>query len=163
MVVWADPGLHTGWSVHRVPIEPLLSLGQVGSVRYTWWRTGVFRSTSTSVSVDSYLSLARAAYEKSEEEDVFVLGCEDFSLQMQSTDYWLLEPVRFLAVLRDRVREGWSVETQMPGERDIITDARLRLWGLWKPGPKHSRDAQKHGLAFLRRYATQPELRRRLG
>jgi hypothetical protein len=83
---------------------------------------------------------------------------------MQSRDYWLLEPVRFLAVLQDRLRgTGVRVETQMPGERDIISDERLKLWGLWKPGPEHPRDAQKHALAFLRRFASQEKVRARYG
>lgn len=166
VVVWADPGMHVGWSVHRVPVDRLVSLGQVGAVSSMWWRTGVYTVQDTSVAVDSYLALCRAAYEKCGEDDVFVIGCEGFTLQMNSTDYWLLEPVRFLAVLQDRLREsgsGMGVEVQQPGERSVITDARLRLWGLWKPGSDHARDAQRHGLAFLRRYASQPGLRMRIG
>ena len=166
VVVWADPGVTTGWCVLRVPIRALLVLGQVGSVRYLWWRAGQFRAGSTSASVTSYLSLCRAAWEKAGEEDLVVLGCEGFRLMMQSTDEALLEPVRFLAVLQDRLAAagaGVGVEVQYPSERSVITDARLQLWGLWLPGPDHPRDALKHGLAFLRRFASQENLRKRLG
>jgi len=168
VVVWADPGVTTGWSVHRVVVSELLERGQVGSVGRMWWRTGQFRTSSTSVSVDSYLNLVRAVYEKAGDEDVVVIGCEGFTLRMQSTDPALLEPVRFLAVLEDRLRETEygrevGVQVQQPGERSIISDERLRLWGLWKPGSDHARDAQRHGLAFLRRFATQPALRKRVG
>jgi hypothetical protein len=164
VVVWADPGRATGWCVVRVNIAELLRLGQVGTTGITWWRSGKFSYDVTSASVDSYLSLCRAAWEKAGEDDVVVIGCEDFSLGMQSRDYWLLEPVRFLAVLQDRLRgTGVRVETQMPGERNVITDERLKLWGLWKPGPEHPRDAQKHALAFLRRFASQEKVRARYG
>lgn len=164
VVLWADPGRATGWSVHRVEIAALLRLGQVGAVSRMWWRTGVFRHESTSASVDSYLALCRAAWERSAEDDLVVIGCEGFSLEMNSRDYWLLEPVRFLSVLQDRLRgTDVRVQVQMPGERSVITDARLRTWGLWVPGTDHARDAQRHGLAFLRRYASQPHLRARLG
>lgn len=164
VVVWADPGEHLGWSVHRVPIARLVVAGQVGSVRETWWRTGVVRAGSTTASVDSYLALCRAAWERAGEDDVVVVGTEGFSLEMLSRDLSLLEPVRFNAVLMDRLHgTGVRVEVQQPGERKVITDARLQTWGLWKPGSGHARDAQRHGLLFLRRFATQPHLRARYG
>lgn len=164
VVVWADPGITTGWCVLRVPIVVLLELGQVGATRWLWWKVGQFKYAATGASVDSYLSLCRAAWEKAEECDIVVLGCEGFSLGMLSRDVSLLEPVRFLAVLVDRLRgTGVGVEVQMPGERSVITDARLRLWDLWVPGPDHPRDALKHALVFLRRFASQEKLRKRLG
>lgn len=165
VVVWADPGVNTGWSVHRVNIEELLAVGQVGSTRRMWHRVGQYRSASTSVAVDSYLNLCRAVWERAGDEDVVVLGCEGFTLMMNSTDPALLEPVRFLAVLRDRLRgTGVGVEVQGASEAiKTITDVRLKTWGLYKPGTEHGRDAQRHGLLFLRRYASQPELRLRVG
>lgn len=164
VVVWADPGKATGWSVHRVNIQELLRLGQVGCVSRLWWRVGQFVSSSTSASVDSYLNLCRAVWEKADEEDVVVIGCEGFTLRMNSTDYWLLEPVRFMSVLKDRLREsGVGVEEQQPGDAlKTITNVRLRTWGLYQSGSEHGRDAQRHGLLFLRRYASQPALRARL-
>lgn len=165
VVVWADPGVTTGWSVHRVNIEELVRVGQVASTRRMWYRVGQFRTPSTSASVDSYLNLCRAVWEKAAPEDVVVIGCEGFTLMMQSTDPTLLEPVRFLAVLRDRLR-GTEVGVEVQGASEAvktITDARLKTWGLWQIGVEHGRDAQRHGLLFLRRYASQPELRVRVG
>lgn len=164
VVVWADPGDTTGWSIHRVPIDLLLREGQVGALRQTRWSSGQFRPGSTSASVDQFLDLARAAYERiSEEDDVFVIGSESFTLRMLSTEPSLLEPVRFNAVLDDRLRgTGWWAERQSPSDaKQTITDARLRLWGIHKPGAVHATDAQRHGLLFLRRYASQPKLRAR--
>jgi hypothetical protein len=166
VVVWADPGVTTGWSVHRVDIPTLISLGQVGATPHLWFRLGQYRSPTTSAAVDSYLGLCRRVWEQSAEDDVVVVGCEGFSLGMQTRDPTLLEPVRFLAVLEDRLcGTGVGVEVQMPGERSQITEARLRLWGLWDAGRGmvHGRDAQQHGLMFLRRFASQEKLRKRLG
>jgi hypothetical protein len=166
VVIWADPGVTTGWCVLRVGISELLREGQVGVLRTLWWRVGQFRHSTTSASVDSYLALCRAAWAKADEEDVVVIGYEGFSLGMQTRDPDLLEPVRFEAVLKDRLRESGSgvvAERQMPGERSVITDSRLRLWDMWVPGPDHPREALKHGLVFLRRFAGQEELRKRLG
>jgi hypothetical protein len=164
VVVWADPGVTTGWCVLRVPIKRLLELGQVGCVPFLWWRIGQYRSPDTSSAVDTFLGLAREVWARSEEGDLVVVGCEGFSLEMLSRDVALREPVRFLAVLRDRLRgTGVGVEVQMPGERTVITDARLQLWGLHQPGLEHGRDAERHGLVFLRRFASQEALRKRLG
>lgn len=165
VVVWADPGGNTGWSVHRVDIKRLLAVGQVASVADTWWNSGQFRAADTSAAVDSYMALCRAAWDKAGVDDIVVIGCESFTLMMQSKDPALLEPVRFLAVLRDRLRgTGVGVEVQSASDmKGTITEQRLKLWGLWKPGAEHARDAQRHGILFLRRFATQPELRSRVG
>lgn len=165
VVVWADPGVTTGWSVHRVPIRVLLEKGQVGALPVTWWRVGQFRSSCTSEAVDSYLELCRSVWAEASDEDVVVVGCEGFTLMMQSTDPALLEPVRFLAVLRDRLRgTGVGVEVQMASPaKKTITDARLRLWGLWAPGKDHGRDAQRHGLLFLRSFSSHEPVQRRVG
>lgn len=164
VVVWADPGVTTGWSVHRVPIRVLLSVGQVAALPVTWWRLGQYRSTDTSAAVDTYLELCRGVWYQAEDDDVVVIGYEGFHLMMQSSDPALLEPVRFEAVLRDRLRgSGVVVERQMPGERSIITDARLRLWGLWVPGKDHGRDAQRHGLSFIRKFSTSVGVQARVG
>jgi len=59
---------------------------------------------------------------------------------------------------------GGGVETQGASEmKKQMTEPRLKLWGRWKPGAEHGRDAQRHCLLFLRRFASQPELRRRVG
>jgi hypothetical protein len=165
VVVWADPGRMTGWSVHRVPIWDLMERGQVGSTAVTWSRLGQFGATSTSDAVDSYLGLCRAAWEKAGEEDVVVIGCEGFTLMMNSKDHWLLEPVRFLSVLQDRLRET-EVRVEVQGATDAkttITDNRLKTWGLYVPGSDHARDAQRHGLLYLRRFSTQKATRLRAG
>lgn len=165
VVVWADPGVTTGWSLHSTPIDLLVREGQVGALRETTWKTGQFRFDNTSDSVDAYLRLCRKVYEEvADDEDVFVMGAEGFTLMMLSTDHALLEPVRFNAVLLDRLRgTGQGVEFQQPTERLVITDQRLKLWGVYKPGAEHARDAQRHGLVFMRRFASQPKLRARLG
>lgn len=165
IVVWADPGVSTGWCIVRVPIARLLAVGQVGSTAEQWFKLGEYRSANTSVAVDGFLGIGRRAWEASNEGDVVVLGCEGFILRMQSTDPDLLEPVRFLAVMHDRLRgTGVGVEVQMPSEaKQTITDARLRMWGLYREGNGHGRDAQRHALLFLRRFAGQAPLRKRVG
>lgn len=166
VVVSADPGITTGYAVHRVPIELLLREGQVGATRATKWSSGQFRPGTTSESVDQFLDLCRAAWDKvADEEDTFVMVTEGFVLQMFSTDTALLEPVRFNAILHDRLRgTGQWAEVQMASDaKRTITDQRLQLWGAWKAGADHARDAQRHGLLFLRRFASDRRVRERYG
>lgn len=166
VVVWADPGVTTGWSIHRVPIPMLMREGQVGSMSQVQWKTGQIRGGSTSANVDGYLELGRAAYERlADEDDIFVLGTEGFVLMMQSTDPDLLEPVRFNSVLEDRLRgTGQGVEVQLASPAMVtITDQRLKLWGAWKAGADHARDAQRHGLLFMRRFASDRRIQQRYG
>jgi hypothetical protein len=135
-------------------------------MRMTWWRNGTLREGSTGANVDAFLDLARVAYEeRMEEGDVLVMVSERFTLLMNSTDPDLLEPVRFNAILEDRLRgsEQFIEWGQGPSDAKHITDAQLGLWGVYKPGPAHHRDAQKHGLVFMRRWASQPKLRERTG
>lgn len=166
VVCWADPGGTTGWSLHKVPAKHLLAHGQVGSVSVMRWSTGQFRGRDTSESVDQYLGLCRKVYEGvCDEDDVFVVGTEGFILMEYTSDPALLEPVRFNAVLHDRLRQsGQRVEMQMAGDaKKEITDQRLMLWGLYKPGAGHGRDAQRHGLLYLRRWAASEAVRIRSG
>lgn len=166
VTVWADPGDTTGWSIHRAPIDLLLREGQVGAMRQVKWKSGQFNYGSTSANVDAYLDLCRAAYEKvADEEDVFIMGSEGFILQMLSTEPSLLEPVRFNAVLDDRLRgTGMWAERQMPSAaKNTVTDQRLKLWGVFKPGADHARDAQRHGLLLMRRFASDIRVRQRYG
>lgn len=166
VTVWADPGDTTGWSIHRVPIDLLLREGQVGAMRQVKWKIGQFNNGSTSENVDAFLELCRQVYEQlTDEEDVFAMGSEGFILRVLSTEPSLLEPVRFNAVLDDRLRgTGTWAERQMPSEaKNTITDQRLKLWGVHKPGADHARDAQRHGLLFMRRFASDIRVRQRYG
>lgn len=168
VVVSGDPGVTTGWAIQKVPTRCLLERGLVGSARHIQWNSGQFRAGNTSESVDRFLDLARLAYERvAKEDDLVVLAVEGFTLRMLSMDPELLEPVRFNAVLTDRLRgkEGVVLEWQTPSDAlTTMTDARLALWGLLlKRDPAHARDARRHGLLYLRRWASNEEVRKRSG
>lgn len=166
VVVSWDPGETTGWAIHRVSAKLLLEEGQVGSVSRMKWNSGQFNEGSTSRNVDRFLDVARVAFQEvAREEDVFALVGESFTLRMLSMDPSLLEPVRFNAVVSDRLRgKDMFIDWQTPSDAlKTITDQRLMLWGLYRPGSEHARDAQRHGLLFLRRFYSDPSVRARLG
>lgn len=168
VVVSADPGVTVGWAVHRVPAKLLAERGLVGSAREIKYSSGQYRNGSTSGNVDRWLDIARLAYEEvAREDDLFVMAVESFTLRMLSMDPELLEPVRFNAVLSDRLRGkgGVAVEWQQPADAlGQITDARLGLWGLLeKKDGRHARDARRHGLFYLRRWASDARVRERSG
>lgn len=163
VVIWFDPGVTVGWCLLRVPLDRLLDNGQVAARPWVQFKAGQYKMGGTSANVDRALDMARVAdVDLCEDGDRFVLGAEGFTLRMLSMDEELLEPVRWLAVLRDRLRgSGQALEIQ--GASDAlrtITDDRLKAWDLWHSS-EHARAATKHALLYLRRYVKLSEVRQR--
>ena len=77
---------------------------------------------------------------------------EDFTLRRFGMDKNLLAPVRMASYLRALLRPEPMLEWHWreSSARNVITDARLRQWGLWVPGSAHKRDAVRHLAAWLR-------------
>jgi hypothetical protein len=81
------------------------------------------------------------------------VGVESFTLQQLNMDKDLLSPVRIRAMLDFHFAlDGRVLWAQSPSEaKTAITDARLRLWGLYESGPDHIRDAMKHCLLWAKK------------
>lgn len=79
---------------------------------------------------------------------------EDFVLRQGTKDRSLLAPVRVTAALTDRLYSmGYRGEITMQSPSDaksIVTDSRLKQWGLWHIGSPHIRDAWRHMVKYLR-------------
>lgn len=81
---------------------------------------------------------------------------ESFSLRERTQDSSLLAPVRIASKLdlwvemEDGLSDGNMVTYQTPADKEVISDDRLKRWGLWIPGKKDARAALKHLLLFLR-------------
>lgn len=168
VVISCDPGVTVGWAIHKVPVDRLLAKGLVGTLRYTQYDAGQYRMGNTSENVDRFLDMARLAFEEvADEEDLFAIAAESFQLRMLSSDPELLEPVRFNAVLADRLRGSETpVAWQTPSDaKTAINDARLALWGVAQKtrGKVHGRDAQRHGLLYCKRFISHEHVRRQAG
>lgn len=84
-----------------------------------------------------------------------VLVCESFSFSgaamkdTANTSPELIGIVRWLAY-----QANWKLVMQQPAERSVITNDRLRRWGLWTSGPanvmSHQRDAVRHLCVYRR-------------
>lgn len=82
---------------------------------------------------------------------------EDFILRRQEMTRALLSPVRVtaqLTLLLDAVGMFKLVGLQQPANaKSVVTDERLRLYGLWTKGSDHCRDATRHAmLCAMRNY-----------
>jgi hypothetical protein len=79
---------------------------------------------------------------------------EDFILRERTQSRSLLAPVRITAALTDRLySKGYRGEVvlQSPSDaKSIVTDSRLKAWGLWHEGSPHIRDAWRHLVKYLR-------------
>lgn len=183
-----DPGHSTGWSALKVPVRRLMAEGVSRTLAHCRWRHGtVLRSglgtgpmglaVSDSRHVSLILDQAREIYDEfvsvpdeddEWEEDVFVFAIEWFKLRMMSMDDNLLAPVRVQERLVDRM---WVAESSLPvflqtpsDAKSSVTDARLKRWLMYDPhsGP-HARDADRHAILLLRRFADSREIQAGLG
>jgi hypothetical protein len=79
---------------------------------------------------------------------------EDFILRERTQSRDLLAPVRLAAKLDDRLYvTNWrgNLTYQSPSDaKSIITDERLKQWGLYETGSPHIRDAWRHLVKRLR-------------
>lgn len=88
---------------------------------------------------------------------------EDFILRTQNKSRDTLSPVR-LGFGIDHLlweRGRWSFTQQPSMAKGTATDARLKEWGLYRPGGEHARDATRHAITFARRVKGSPMLLRR--
>jgi len=93
----------------------------------------------------------------------FTFVLENFSLRNESMDPSLLAPVRVNSIFMDRLMMNESelrAWFQSPSDaKNSVTDDRLRRWGFWSIGSAHERDAARHAILFLRRFAANADIR----
>lgn len=171
IVVSFDPGGTTGWAVHQAGINAL----EVGGWTFARqghlsWDYGEFQDRSEWYMVDQMVQLVREAWSFLREGagDLLAVVNEDFQLRQFSTDRNLLSPVRINSAFRYTMRgSGVPCFLQQPSDALFsITDERLRLWNLWQEHPgktkkelDHRRDAQRHGIFFVRKFASDEKIR----
>jgi hypothetical protein len=80
------------------------------------------------------------------EPDIIVY--ETFDLWTVAAD---LTPVELIALMKWEWRNWANLVQQNPSERSVITDKRLKDWGLWYPGRKDVNAAMKHLLVWIRK------------
>lgn len=160
-----DPGVSTGWCVHRLPKERLLAEGFLQAIRPGnggAWNAGEFTG-GDNYAVDTMLDISRLVYEEVDEEagDEWVILVEDFILRRLQMDRALLSPVRIGAMFAREMRHApVLVDFRTSSDAmNVVTDGRLRDWNLYRPGSNHARDAQRHSILTARRYSSEPHFR----
>lgn len=190
LVIFAvDPGTSTGWSALKVPVARLVATGATRTLPWCRWRHGTVLRSGTlgtghlaqavddSRHVTHLMNVARKVHEEmvfdgDEDEgwpaDEFVFVLESFSLRMLSMDTNLLAPVRVLDRLVDRL---WTAGSRVPvfyqspsDAKNSVSNERLKRWHMYDPSSgEHARDADRHAILFLRRFADSRELQEALG
>jgi hypothetical protein len=155
MCMGVDPGVTTGWAIsgllklnmaqlgsHEMVKRGMVAVGQVVSKR------SVMRSE-----IEASSELLRIAVA----HGVEIIIMEDFRLfpdEAHNPDPAGIAPVRIYSMMEALAWErGLMIDFvyQMPGEKTIITDERLKRWGLWVRGARHARDAVKHLCVYARK------------
>lgn len=148
-IVSVDPGGTTGWSVISVHPESLVDPDVSILENVIHWSHGQIVGPE-----DSQASQVLGLIDSWPGCMVLI---EDFVLRVSSGDRDLLSPVRITAKIEFGlyVADGnVPVHKQMPSEaKSVATDSRLKSWGFYerKGGLEHARDADRHGLVWLRK------------
>lgn len=174
VVVSFDPGVTTGWAVHRIDFGEL-KLGGFSSAIYkdtSGFGLGQITGDGSDASefrmVDTMMDIVRSAYVLGDydEGDLFAIVMEDFVLQRSEASRSLLAPVRVFSRFEDRLYTiGRDSGVRLPyvkqsasDAKNVVSDLRLQRWNVYRPGMEHARDAQRHGILFARKVASIPKV-----
>lgn len=158
-----DPGIRTGWAWYDADRVEMCTEGTRIGLKGCEREWGTFdTSKGERYHVDQMVAITRAAWawaEIDEERDTFVVTIEDFILQMMSSDRELLAPVRLTARYLDRMETSglriWTRTTASEAKR-TVTDERLKMWNQYDSSEgTHARDAKRHAILVLRKYASE--------
>jgi hypothetical protein len=153
-----DPGGTTGWSVLHVHAEALADPDIPILSNVLHWAHGQLVGPENEQASQILGIIAQWP------------GCavlfEDFVLRVKSGDRDLLSPVRITAKVEYGLFLAGTQEIykQMPSEaKSVATDDRLKSWGFYQRegGLEHARDADRHGLSWLRKCKQHSWLRAR--
>lgn len=156
-IVSIDPGGTTGWSVMAVHPEALCHPDVAILHNIEHWSHGQITGPEDDQAAE-ILGLI----------DTWP-GCavlfEDFILRTSVTSREVLSPVRITARVEFGLylSGGQRVWKQMPSEaKAVATDERLKQWGFYERagGMEHARDADRHGLVWLRKCKPREFMRR---
>jgi len=166
-----DPGIRTGWAWYDTDRVTMCTGGTRLGLKVADREWGTFdTSKGERYHVDQMVAITRACWawaDVDEAVDTFVVTIEDFILQMMSSDRELLAPVRLTARYLDRMETSgiaiWTRSTASEAKR-TVTDERLRLWNQYESASgNHARDAQRHAILVLRKYASDLGFRKWAG
>jgi hypothetical protein len=157
--VWAvDPGARTGWAWCCVSLrelrasDPLQLLPAVhGDARFTAGEITAPVDDTVSGIVDRMgkvrAELGRRWPELRYTEEMVIEG---FVMSPKAKRASARLPERLAAALTDRLGSEFEVAEQLPGTKAVVSDDRLKRFGLWVPGKPHAMDAVRHLVVRLR-------------
>jgi hypothetical protein len=164
-VVAVDPGGTTGICALRIPAKLLTDGHDWASNFYPGIEVTAYEQWPEAAAVEAVFGMVLTV--ACGFEGRFPLVIEDFSLRQMSRDRALLSPVRVGERIQERLADSplapcVHVVMQTPSEaKGTITDARLKLWGLYRRrGGPHARDALRHAVHLLRRARASEALRK---
>lgn len=169
-VLSVDPGVTTGLSIMTASLNRdsrMYEVGGWGSHQMSYGGSGN-RSDRSGVDprfpeqdiagriAEVFLNLA--------EQGTAALVIEDFIIRKMNTTRDFLAPVRVTAgivqaVYKENPKLMSNIFYQTPADaKSVCTDERMDRWGfkIASQNDRHSRDADRHGILFLRRCSEKP-------
>lgn len=59
------------------------------------------------------------------------------------------------SIVREHRMRRTLLQQNPADAKSVVTDERLKLWGMWTPGADHARDATRHALLYLSKLASK--------
>lgn len=142
-----DPGGTTGWVYGQVQMNGSAHHQLAVAVLKGRMAYGQFKGSENGA-IDQMLQLIK-------EHKAETVVIEDYVVRLpyKNTHRAGLSPARIgagLAYALSGVPSVTQVKFQMPSQMAVITDDRLKAWGLWLPGKPHACDAMRHMVIYLR-------------
>lgn len=147
-----DPGVTSGWAYVDLEESDVDVLRARGTTVWLQQWGGARRVRAGQVEDKDEVANAEKLMQAIGSDEVSMLAVESFELRPRRMlkGRGALSSPRVGAVLRLHFGQRY-VEQQASAAKGVITDDRLREWGLWVVGQEHARDAVRHLVLLLRR------------
>ena len=163
-VIACDPGGITGWSVMSVHPEALCDPDVLILDNIKHWAHGEIVCNGPGGKYSPEMESAGSA-EFLETVDAWpgaLVVIEDYVVRTPRMDKETVTPIRLIGALDFGLwlRRRTSAK-QMPSEKAVASDERMRQWGLYERagGMGHARDADRHAIVMLRKLKARRQLR----
>lgn len=150
-----DPGETTGWAWFHD--YELVECGQIptGEVELTYCRAyGIINKVMLEIEFPQLRDRDRKTPIAMAEEDQLHIAIEDYRVYSWKADdhsWGQIHTIKVVGILELMAKiNRLPLRMRMAQHaKNLVTDERLKQWGMWKKGQRHARDAIRHACLYI--------------